>query len=204
MNPTEQENESADFGSLFHRAVAGDVEAQDLICRQYEPKVRVVARVLLGPALRNYFDTLDIVQSVHRSLLFGLRNQKFEIKCPEQLVALAGVMVRRKVARKWQIHRREHERRQSIANADDPKLDIQSVSDHGASPVDRTEYQEQLDRLHANLDEMERRMLQLRLEGFNHREVAERLGLHPVAIRVRWTRLRKRLQAAGLVTDWMN
>ena len=35
----------------------------------YEPEVRLVARVRLGTALRPYLDSVDLVQSVHRSVL---------------------------------------------------------------------------------------------------------------------------------------
>ena len=34
-------------------------------------------------------------------------------------------------------------------------------------------------------------------------EVAEQIGISPVALRVRMTRLRQRLAAAGVVTDWL-
>ena len=65
--------------------------------RQYEPEVRIVARVLLGPALRPHLDSIDLVQSVHRSLLVGLRQNKLEIGGLEQLIGLVLTMLRRKV-----------------------------------------------------------------------------------------------------------
>ena len=34
-------------------------------------------------------------------------------------------------------------------------------------------------------------------------EVARELGMHAVAVRVRWTRLRQRLQTNGIVADWI-
>ena len=89
------------FAELLHRAAQGESTAQELICQKYERQVRIVARVLLGPQLRPHLDTTDVLQSVHRSLLVGLREQKFDISSPDKLVALACTMVRRKVARKW-------------------------------------------------------------------------------------------------------
>ena len=87
----------ADFATLLKRAAAQDAAAQAQLCQHYEPKVRIVARVLLGPALRSHFDSMDLVQSVHRSLLVGLRHEKFDISTPEKLIALASTIVRRKV-----------------------------------------------------------------------------------------------------------
>jgi hypothetical protein len=41
-----------DFAALQARARGGDRAALDELARTYEPKFRLVARVLLGPALR--------------------------------------------------------------------------------------------------------------------------------------------------------
>src|SRR4051794_34433884 len=98
---------SEDFAALLERGRRGDAAALETLSRQYEPKVRLVARVLLGPALRPYLDSLDLVQSVHHSLLLGLRQDKFAIGSPENLVALALTLLRRKVARKWRTLQRQ-------------------------------------------------------------------------------------------------
>jgi DNA-directed RNA polymerase specialized sigma24 family protein len=50
---------------------------------------------------------------------------------------------------------------------------------------------------------MERKMLTMRLEGYTAPEVANALGIQPVALRVRWTRLRQRLHESGVLTDWI-
>src|SRR5262245_25926969 len=90
-----------EIAGLLARARSGDGAARDELARPYEPKLRLVARVLLGPALRPYLDSVDLVQSVHKSLLVGLRDQKFAFNSPDDLLALAVTMVRRKVARQW-------------------------------------------------------------------------------------------------------
>src|SRR5262245_59052533 len=96
------------FATLLASAARGDQTAIAAQVERYEPKVRVVARVLLGRALRTYVDSVDLVQSVHRSLILGLRNQKFRFTTPEQLIALATTLVRRKVARQWRQAQRQH------------------------------------------------------------------------------------------------
>src|SRR5258708_3834180 len=92
---------TGEFTALLARARGGEQEALLQLVRQYESKVRLVARVLLGPALRPYLDSVNLVQSVHRSLLLGLRQDKFDVSTPENLLALALTLVRRKVARQW-------------------------------------------------------------------------------------------------------
>src|SRR5436853_3971640 len=98
-----------DFVTLLAQARGGDQQALQQLVHQYEPKVRLVARVLLGPALRPYLDSVDLVQSVHKSLMLGLRDDKYELSTPENLLALALTLVRRKVARQWRRHRRQQQ-----------------------------------------------------------------------------------------------
>src|SRR3954453_8424579 len=95
------------FAVLLSRARRGDAVAVSELCRQYEPRLRVVARVLLGPALRPVLDSMDLVQSVHRSLIVGMREEKFNISTPENLIALALTLLRRKVARQWRRMQRQ-------------------------------------------------------------------------------------------------
>src|SRR5438045_2810125 len=89
------------FADLLTRARAGDQGALDQLARLYQPDVRIVAHFLIGRPLRPYLDSVDLVQSVHKSLLKGLKSDKFDISSPEKLVALASTIARRKAARNW-------------------------------------------------------------------------------------------------------
>ena len=191
-----------DFVQLVTAAGSGNVDAQRIICERYEPKVRVVARVMLGPALRPYLDSIDLVQSVHRSLLTGLRDHKFDISSPEKLIALANTIVRRKVARKWQEHRRQ-QRIDGQPNSEDLLQTLSSLSNSESDPTAVAQFNDQLTKLCQNLSAIERKMLELRLDGYSSREIADKIDVHPVALRVRWTRLRKRLREAGVIADWL-
>ncbi|HMP80840.1 MAG TPA: sigma-70 family RNA polymerase sigma factor [Pirellulaceae bacterium] len=194
--------ELADFGDLMERAGRGDAAAQTWICEHYEPKVRIIARVMMGPALRAHFDSMDLVQSVHRSLLVGLRDQKFDISSPQKLIALASTIVRRKVARKWRRTRKQTQLAAADGNSSLPQT-LSALTAPDAAPEQVAEFNDQLQQLVSQLSDVERKMLELRLEGHTWQEVGALVGLHPVATRVRWTRLRQRLQGAGITADWM-
>ncbi len=190
------------FVATLALARQGDRLAIARLVEQYEPKVRVVARVLLGRALRPHLDSVDLVQSVHRSLMIALRTRDYDLSGPEQLVALAITMVRRKAARHWR--RVQRQQRLSGAAGDSSHLPqlLASLSD-SRDPAAEAQFNDQIERLCENLDAVERRMLEMRLQGYTSPEVARELGMHAVAVRVRWTRLRKRLQASGIVADWI-
>lgn len=193
-----------EFTELLQRAALGDTAAQESICSQYERQVRIVARVLLGPQLRNHLDSMDLLQSVHRSLLIGIKNEKFSISNSEKLIALACTIVRRKVARNWRKCQRQV-RHRTNPNGDIAYLTsmLSSLTNHHTGAEEIAQFNDQLAEVCKSLHEIERKMLEMRLEGYTTGEVAEHLGMHPVAIRVRWTRLRQRLQESGIFTDWL-
>jgi RNA polymerase sigma-70 factor (ECF subfamily) len=193
---------SSDFATLLTQARAGDRAALDLLAREYEPKLRLVARVLLGPALRPYLDSMDLVQSVHRSLLLGLRNQKFAFEKPDDVLALALTLVRRKAARHW----RRLQRQQRLSSAGDTPVLAEVLTTLGRAhddPAAAAQFRDQVDQLCANLNQAERRLLELRLQGHSPAECAAELELSAVAFRVRLTRLRQRLRESGVIDDWL-
>jgi RNA polymerase sigma factor (sigma-70 family) len=190
-----------EFDALLERGRQGDRKALLELARQYEFKVRLVARYLLGPALRPYLDSMDLVQSVHRSLLLGLRQDKFDISTPENLMALALTMVRRKAARQWR-----HLRRQRRLDAGSPEGGglsqlLMSLSSPQPDPAQTAQFNDRVEHLCGNLDEAERRLLELRLQGYSPAEVAAQLGLNVNALYVRLTRLRQRLRDIGALED---
>jgi RNA polymerase sigma factor (sigma-70 family) len=194
---------SGEFTDLLARARRGDREAQAELVRQYEPKVRLVARVLLGPALRPYLDSLDLVQSVHRGLLLGLRQKKFHLAGPENLIALALTLVRRRVARHWRHLQRQRRLADGTSASGELAAALTSLSGSGDDPASAAQFRDQVEHLCSGLKPAERRLLELRLQGYTAAEVARELGLSAVALRVRLTRLRQRLRAAGVLDDWL-
>jgi RNA polymerase sigma-70 factor (ECF subfamily) len=190
-----------DFTDLLARARAGDQSALARLAQQYEPKVRIVARVLLGPALRPYLDSVDLVQSVHRSLLVGLRDEGYDCTGPEKMIALAVAMLRRKAARYWR-HLRRQERPAPGAHGGLPEL-LVSLCSPQPDPARQAELRDAVECLCSDLSDEERRVLVLRSHDYTCAEVADELGLMPAAVRVRLSRLRKRLQERGVAADWL-
>jgi RNA polymerase sigma factor (sigma-70 family) len=140
---------------------------------------------------------------VHRSLLLGLRGNKFDVSTPENLLGLALTMVRRKAARQWRHLRRQQRLDAGTTAGGDLAELLASLSSPHPDPAQAAQFNDQVRQLCTNLDEGERRMLDLRLQGHSTAEIAGQLGLHPVALRVRLTRLRQRLRAAGVLDDWL-
>jgi RNA polymerase sigma factor (sigma-70 family) len=191
------------FAVLLSRARQHDPEAASELCRQYEPRLRLVARVLLGPALRPQLDSMDLVQSVHRSLLIGIRENKFDISTPENLVALSLTLLRRKVARHWRREQRQRRLKSGGSSLDLLPSLLADIASPEAGPAETAQYHDQVEQLCRQLDPTERRVLALRLDGYTTAEIAHQLGLNHITLRVRLTRLRERLRTSGVLHDWL-
>jgi RNA polymerase sigma-70 factor (ECF subfamily) len=188
-----------DFKRLLAEAALGTLEAQQALVDKYADEVRIVARVLLGPQLRQHFDSMDLVQSVHRSVLIGLRMERYQFSSPDKLIALACAILRRKVAKKWR-HCRRQITVDPAKNGDSPPVSkiLSDLTNRETDPSLIAQFDDQLAKLYSRLSESDRSMLEMRLDGFSNQEIVEALGIHPIALRVRWTRLRKRLSMAGV------
>jgi RNA polymerase sigma factor (sigma-70 family) len=196
-------DDATTFVSLLDGARRGEPTAIERLTRHYEPKLRVVARVLLGPALRPHLDSIDLVQSVHRSLMVGLRENRFDIGTPENLIGLALTLVRRKVARQWRRARRQQRLEGATSGTQNPVDVLLALSSPGTDPAKQAAFRDQIEQLCTTLSAAEQTILDLRLQGHTTDEIARQLALSPVALRVRMTRLRQRLRAAGALDDWL-
>ena len=174
------------------------------LVQQYESEVRMVARARLGAVLRPHLDSVDLVQSVHKSLMVGLRAERYDISSPEKLVALATTIVRRKVARQWRkLKRQQRLSGHPHAGASDVPDLLTALSDTDVDPAGAAAMREATERLFRELSDVEQQVMELRLEGFTTVEVAERLGLDADVLRVKLSRLRRRLRERGLMSDFL-
>lgn len=176
------------FHEWVKRAAAGDEEALAQLLQYCEPKFRIIARVALGPLLRSQVDTLDLVQSMKRMLIPGLRAGLYNLDSPEQLVALAATVIRRKVALYWR-----RQRRQPVVQLGEQTLDNTQACPP-AMPIEQWENEEFLSHLLEKLTPEERDLFQMQLDGLPIVEIARRLGCKPGPLRARLSRLRKKLR----------
>ncbi len=190
-----------DFALLVIRARRGDAAALTALIRQYEPELRIVARVRLGASLRPYLDSMDLVQSVHYSLLRGLRQNRFDIACADEMLALAVTLLQRKIARHWRRHRRQ-QRLDGQTPGAGPVQDWLAGRDDGRNdPARLAQLHDEIHHICRDLNVTDRRLIELRLQDLKTAEAARQLGEKPNSCRARLKRLRERLQHKGGLAD---
>lgn len=192
---------AGEFADLLARARRGDKDALTQLVQYYEPELRIAARVRLGPALRPYLDSMDLVQSVHRSLIHGLGRGQYDLSSPQKLIALAVTILQRKVARHWK--RIQRQQRTGAMNESERQQFLLGLCSPEEDPAGAVAFKDQVNHFLGDLEEMDRRLLELRLEGCTTTEAARCLGVSPGFLRVRLSRLRQRLRDRGLLSDWL-
>jgi RNA polymerase sigma factor (sigma-70 family) len=190
-----------DFAQVFERARAGDQEAISQLVSDFESELRIIARNRLGPALRPYLDSMDLVVSVQKSLLKGIRQDRFDVSSRERLMGLVVVMLRRKVARYWRRHRQQVRNEQTESVGGELVDIILSLSDTQEDPVQQVSHREQIDGVLRRLDPVERELIKLRLEGNSTADAARALNVDADVLRVRLSRLRRRLSEISVFAD---
>jgi RNA polymerase sigma-70 factor (ECF subfamily) len=191
------------FVALLARVRAGDADALTELIQLYEPEVRIAARVRLGAALRPYLDLVDVVQSVHRSLISGLHKDKFDLSTPEKLIGLAVTLVQRKIARQWRRLKRQARLDSGVAARSNTRQALLGLCAPDDDPGSNVRSSEAVNNFLNSLDPIDRRLLELRMEGYSTTEAAQQMGAGPGFLRVRLGRLRKRLLEGGLLSDWL-
>jgi RNA polymerase sigma-70 factor (ECF subfamily) len=186
------------FAALMARVREGDEQAAAELVAQYEGIIRRRARRLLGPALRVHLDSVDIAQSVNRTLLIGLRRAAFAVSTPEELTRLALTLVRRKVARHWRRRKREAEYRQLVRGSGPAGIHATARAGELRAATDPLQMDETVRQVLDRLEGVDRQLVELRLEGHTTAEAARKLGVSPAFLRSRLSRLRKRLWDEGL------
>lgn len=166
--------EDSSFLDLLCRVRKGDETAAAELVRRYEPEIRREIRLrLVDQRLRRVFDSVDICQSVLASFFVRVAAGQYDLERPDQLLRLLLGMARNKLAfaaRTQQAQRRDHRR---LANNGGEC--VERVAD-GPSPSRIVAGRELLDAFRKRLSDEERRVADLRGEGFGWSEVAEAMG----------------------------
>ena len=182
-----------EFAALMARVRRDDDQALAGLITLYEPAIRRAARVLLGKALRSSLDPTDLVQSVHLQLILGLRAKRFSFDSPKQLRSLAVTLLRHKLIEHWRRHRCQARHRTALAIAAGLAHEKRITPLSEMDPARAAEYHDLVDHLFRRLRAADRLVVAMRLQGYRTEEIAAELGIDSATLRMRLSRIRKRL-----------
>jgi RNA polymerase sigma-70 factor (ECF subfamily) len=174
------------FDELIRRVRAGDQDAATELVKRYEPAIRRAVRFRLADArLGALLDSMDICQSVLASFFIRAASGQYELETPGQLLKLLTAMARNKLtsqARKQHAQRRDS-RRVAAGGQDEGRFVAV-----GESPSVVVSARDLLEEVQRRLSPDERRLLELRNQGYDWSAIASEIGGGAEALRRRLSR----------------
>ena len=152
---------------------AGDEQAAEVLFSRYYQRLVGQARKSLGISLARMEEPSDLAQSVFRSVFRRGREKKIHIEYGDNLWPLLATATVNKVrtrARYWQRQRRDVRRNVVLDEGLDPL-------EHGPTPEDVVATTELISQLLEQFSPKRRAILELLLQGYRGREVADQVGV---------------------------
>jgi RNA polymerase sigma-70 factor (ECF subfamily) len=156
----------------------GSQAAAQELYERYVDRLIPLARNRLSGRLARRVDAQDVVQSVFRTFFARARNDRFSIEGPDDVYKLLCGITLRKALRQVAYHtaaKRDVHRESVVTPYQLPEAG-QKV-DPTPSPLAVNAFIEQLEDFVEQLRPEQRQILELRLEGYGPREIAQRLGI---------------------------
>jgi RNA polymerase sigma factor (sigma-70 family) len=164
-----------DFASFIRRIRAGDDQAARELVERYEPVIRREVRMRVrDPRVYSRFDWADVCQSVMASFFVRAASGQYDLDQPDQLMRLLVVMTRHKLAKQERRHRADRRDYRRVEGGD--PVYLQEPTAANPSPSRIVASRELLEEFHRRLSEEERRLADLRGQGYEWAEIAAELG----------------------------
>ncbi len=165
---------TATFDVFMEKVRAGDQDAARELVGRFEGLIRREVRLRLGDhRLLRVFDSMDIMQSVLTSFFTRAGTGQFELETPEQLAGLLIRMTRTKLA--FQVRYQRAQRRDGRMNVGTP-VDELAIAGAVPGPSEQATNDDLLGAVRARLGAEERQLADLRFDGWEWSEIADRLG----------------------------
>jgi len=183
------------FADFLKRLKAGDDEAARQILERFARQLIAMARRRVDGPLKHKVDPEDVVQSACKSFFYRYSDGNFDIGNWNSLWGLLTIITVRKCSERIAYHRAERRdaAREVSASQREPAASPELLS-REPTPMEAVELSETIDRLLAGLDERERPVVELSLQGFTAREISKRLDRAERTVRLLRERVRKRLE----------
>jgi RNA polymerase sigma factor (sigma-70 family) len=183
------------FAEFLGRLEARDDDAARELFRRFAQQLIALARTRFDPRLRRKVDPEDVVQSVYKSFFHRYAEGNFEVGNWNSLWGLLTVITLRKCADRAAYYRAERrDTAREIPATSSESAAWQEPLGREPTPFEAVELTETVDRLLAALDEDERPVLELSLQGYTTREISDQLGRAERTVRLLREGVRKRLE----------
>lgn len=174
--------------------VEGDPQVVGQFWQRYGLRLQGLAAEYLTPRLRRREGPDDVVQSVCRTFFRRAQDGQFQLADAGDLWRLLCAITVTKVREKARYHRRGKrsiDRQQDLDFGSDSSPGELPIAAAAPTPAEAAEFADELQRLLSGMDDEQRQLVELKLEQYTNREIADKLRCSERTVR----RILKRVQA---------
>jgi RNA polymerase sigma factor (sigma-70 family) len=184
-DPSESARDPAQIAELIEKCRLGDAAATEVVFARYINRLTGLARTRLSRKLAARFDPADVVMSAYRSFFIGLREHGFVIAEEAELWQLLVQITLRKLYRQAARHRAaKRDASREMQNSVGAGL-IPSLAGREPRPEEAVAIGEEVELLLGQLSPSGRRIVELRLQGYEIAEIAREIEVNERTVR-RW------------------
>jgi len=195
---------SSSFTDVMARLRSGDEAAARQVFQRFVHRLVGLARDRLGRDLRRRVDPEEVVQSAYKSFFLRYGAGKLEVRDWGSLWSLLTVITLRKCVDRVDYHRAQGRdiRREASARVEATGSEPWwAAVSREPTPEEAAVLAETVEQLLRGLEEDERPMLEMSLQGYTSKEIGERLGVSERTARRVRERVRKRLERMQLTDE---
>lgn len=192
----------SDSRVLVDRCRAGDANAARQLFERYVDRLVAVARRRLSQPITSRVDPEDIVQSVFRTFFGRLKGGQFQLDQQNDLCKLLVRITVNKTLR--QVAYQKAAKRDPGQEAHGDEGDRESVLQllaRDPAPEEAVAFLDQLEHFLLQLLPEERRILEMRVQGYSNEEICKELGIYDRKIRRVLERIRGLAEQEGWSPD---
>ncbi len=179
-------------GALLEQCRTGSEDAATELYGRYFKRLRALAELRCGASLAHRLDAEDIVQSVFRTFFRGVKQGFYDVPAGEDLWKLLLVIALNKIRAKGAHHhaaKRDSRVTQTI-ETNDPAVEQSLMRDEFSPVFMNMVLKEAL----GQLDDRQREMVELRIQGHEVSEIAEKTGRSKRTVERNLQEIRNRLR----------
>lgn len=185
--------------SLIKLWQAGDQNAARQLFDRYVERLLALARRRISQRLASRVDPEDVVQSVFRTFFGRVKAGQFHLEDPEDVCKLLARITIHKTLRQVAFHKAaKRNASMETGHSEESQERLLEILDREPTPEEANTFLDQMEHFLDQLRPQDRQILEMRMQGYNNVEIAEKLGISDRKIRRLMERVRGLAEQEGL------
>jgi RNA polymerase sigma factor (sigma-70 family) len=191
-------SEQTDSRVLVDRCRTGDPDAARELFERYVDRLVAVARRRLSQPVSSRVDPEDVVQSVFRTFFGRLKGGQFQLDQQNDLCKLLVRITVNKALRQVAYQKAaKRDPSQEAHSCDGEREHVLQLLARDPDPEEAVAFLDQLEHFLAQLTPDERRILEMRVQGYSNDDICKELGIYDRKIRRVLERIRGLAEQEG-------